>query len=277
MNELDYLNKKNILCGNCGKEGHTYRYCKEPVISLGIICYKKINKKFMYLLIRRKDTLGFIEFLRGKYDIENKSYIKKLFLEMTYNEVNRILTLEFDVLWEDLWMDQNTKQFKNEYVKSKEKFITIINDSIIDIKGIVKDIELFWNEPEWGFPKGRRNIRENDMDCALREFTEETGYNKEEISILQNINPIEETFYGSNNVRYKHIYFLAQANTSREPTLNYNNKNQISEISKIKWFTYEKSLKVLRPYNKEKINVLKNINNILNHTIKINNLFTNIL
>ena len=41
---------------------------------------------------------------------------------MTYNEVNRILTLEFDVLWEDLWMDQNTKQFKNEYVKSKEKF-----------------------------------------------------------------------------------------------------------------------------------------------------------
>ena len=31
--------KKNIFCGNCNKPGHTYRYCREPVISLGILLF----------------------------------------------------------------------------------------------------------------------------------------------------------------------------------------------------------------------------------------------
>ena len=35
-----------------------------------------------------------------------------------------------------------------------------------------------WLEPEWGYPKGRRNYQEKDLHCALREFEEETGYPK---------------------------------------------------------------------------------------------------
>ena len=29
----------NIYCRNCGKRGHTYRYCREPVISIGILLF----------------------------------------------------------------------------------------------------------------------------------------------------------------------------------------------------------------------------------------------
>ena len=93
-----YLNKK--YCNNCGKYGHIYSKCNESIISLGIIAIKvnedfykyikkninikninleKINsynnsillnllkykKCIKFLMIRRKNTLGYLEFLRG--------------------------------------------------------------------------------------------------------------------------------------------------------------------------------------------------------------------
>ena len=80
-------------------------------MSLGIVAFKIKNNNIYYLLIRRKDTLGFVEFLRGKYDINDRQYILKLFQEMTTSEVKRILTLDFDTLWKQLWMEQTIKNF----------------------------------------------------------------------------------------------------------------------------------------------------------------------
>ena len=34
---MSFDRKRNIYCGNCGRKGHTYRYCREPVISIGIL------------------------------------------------------------------------------------------------------------------------------------------------------------------------------------------------------------------------------------------------
>ena len=39
-----------------------------------------------YLMIQRKDTLGFVEFMRGKYNLENIDYIYKIFKIMTKEE-----------------------------------------------------------------------------------------------------------------------------------------------------------------------------------------------
>ena len=44
-----------------------------------------------------------------------------------------------------------------------------------------------WDTPEWGFPKGRRNYQENDLTCGLREFEEETGYDKDNRYLLLKI------------------------------------------------------------------------------------------
>jgi 8-oxo-dGTP pyrophosphatase MutT (NUDIX family) len=44
-----------------------------------------------------------------------------------------------------------------------------------------------WTETEWEFPKGRKNYQERDIDCALREFEEETGISKENINIIENV------------------------------------------------------------------------------------------
>ena len=64
-----HKNGKNIYCGNCGNLGHTYKRCRYPITSCGVILYKynpdykkEMNNKYLYLLIQRKDTIGYVNF-----------------------------------------------------------------------------------------------------------------------------------------------------------------------------------------------------------------------
>ena len=50
-------------CNNCGKVGHLYNQCKLPITSIGFVVFRIHENKLQYLMIRRKDTLGFIDFL----------------------------------------------------------------------------------------------------------------------------------------------------------------------------------------------------------------------
>ena len=136
---------------------------------------------------------------------------------------------------------------------------------MVSLKTLNTKNKIIWLEPEWGFPKGRRNLKEKNIDCAIREFEEETGINKHEYNLLYQIDPIEELFSGTNNIRYKHIYYVSIANN----TINNNfiidkhNFNQVSEISNIKWYSFEECLENIRHYNIEKKNVLQKLHKIL--------------
>ena len=71
---------KKIVCGNCGIQGHIYKYCKEPIISLGIILFR-INKNIPeFLMIQRKNSVNYIEFIRGKYNLKDIDSLKRLFM-----------------------------------------------------------------------------------------------------------------------------------------------------------------------------------------------------
>jgi 8-oxo-dGTP pyrophosphatase MutT (NUDIX family) len=260
------MNDKNfekVYCGNCGLWGHSYRRCVAPITSLGVIVYKMINNTPQYLMIQRKDTLGFVEFMRGKYNIENINYVYKLFEIMTKKERDKIQNNEFDYIWNELWMNKNTKQYRNEYDTSKKKFFFLKNGINIDglemnFKTLNESIPLYWDSPEWGFPKGRRNMKEKDKDCATREFTEETGINDNEYELCD-ATPFTEVFLGSNNIRYKHIYFLGKYISNKKILVDKKNHQQISEISNIDWFDIDQALDTIRPYNVEKKNVIKKI------------------
>ena len=102
---MQKYNKSNQFCNNCGKQGHVFNQCKLPTTSIGIVAFKKFEKINKYLMICRKDSLGFIEFLRGKYPLYNKNYIQSL--------INELVTTIF--INEDL--DQNVEFFINEDAK----------------------------------------------------------------------------------------------------------------------------------------------------------------
>lgn len=252
------------FCNNCGQVGHSYQYCNYPITSIGIVGFRKGITDIEYLMIRRKDTLGFIDFMRGKYPLYNELFIQNLVNEMTISEKERILEKDFQELWKDLWGDNIAPQYKNEEKNSKSKFNNLkagikLNGEIISLKDFIERSNTKWVEAEWGFPKGRRNTNEKDLNCAVREFNEETGIDKDLIDIVLNVQPFEEIFTGSNFKSYCHKYYLAYVKNRRYSMDNY----QKTEVSALKWMTYKECLDSIRPYNLEKIEVIKNINTIL--------------
>ena len=111
------------FCNNCGKTGHLYHQCKKPITSNGIILFRKNkNNRFEYLMICRKDSLGYVDFIRGKYPLYNRKYIQNLVDEMTIQEKENILTKSFDELWNKLWCSDNGMQYRIEEKSSKNKF-----------------------------------------------------------------------------------------------------------------------------------------------------------
>ena len=69
------------FCNNCGKTGHLYHQCNKPITSIGLIIFRRKNNKIEYLLIRRKDSLGYVDFMRGKYPMGNKIYLNNILKE----------------------------------------------------------------------------------------------------------------------------------------------------------------------------------------------------
>ena len=257
-------NKKNTFCNNCGKLGHLFHQCKIPITSIGVIAIRKNNNNTEILLIRRKDSLSFVDFMRGKYNLENKHYLINLFDKMTIIERDFILNSEFDKLWSYLWGTNITNQYKNEEKLSKYKFKQLksgikINNDFYNLEDIINSCVENYLEPEWGFPKGRRNYQERDMTCGLREFEEETGYSKHELINITNILPLEEIFTGSNYKSYKHKYFLGYINNTKEPKKEF----QLFEISKIEWVNINDAEKYIRNYNIEKKKILIELNKLL--------------
>lgn len=247
---------KILYCNNCGKQGHLSSDCKIPITSVGIILLRYENNIPYYLFVRRKESFGYSDLVRGKYPIYNKSFIQNLVNEMTIHEKNNMKNLLNEI--NSNGKDPNETILKKFYTHIKSNRELGYED--IDLSELIDESKTRWNEPEWGFPKGRRNWQEKDLDCAIREFEEETGYNRNEIILVENLIPLEEIFTGSNYKIYKHRYYLAKLkNNNNIKTETF----QESEISKMDWFDKDQSLEYIRPYNKEKKTIVETIDNII--------------
>ena len=134
---------------------------------------------------------------------------------------NYIINNDFNTVWECLWKNTSrSKLYEKEFIKSYEKYNFVKNTYM----HILINTHSKFDIPEWGFPKGRRNYMEKDIECAKREFMEESGLSEQEFLILYRIYPINETFFGTNQVKYKHVYFFGASCCERELKINENKK-----------------------------------------------------
>jgi ADP-ribose pyrophosphatase YjhB (NUDIX family) len=192
---------------------------------------------------------------------------------MTNVERENIKNSSFDELWKNLWCkeDDNAdcRNFNREYQDSKCKFNRllqgyVLKDSLekINIFSCLSDTVSGRDEAEWGFPKGRRNVNESDLCCALREFEEETGYDPNKyIDILTNVAPICEEFIGTNSKKYKHVYYIALWRNNCFPLQMTN--SYCHEIRCVKWFDYENAQIRISDENPTRKKILSTVNDMM--------------
>ena len=249
-----------MFCNNCGERGHVFRTCKYPIISCGLVLLKGDAEPFnlpventedvRMLMVRRKDSMSYMEFLRGKYELMNAEYVHRLIKNMTQDEQRRLVEMPFLTLWSQLWGDTRDVH-SPEFYDAKEKF------EALDRTRLVYEHRSEWSEPEWGFPKGRRMRGETDVDCAIREFYEETNIPRSGYTLCRNL-CFEEVFTGTNNVQYKHVYFIGLLNKDIDVSQKLT-AVQRREISCVKWMSFPESVATIRPHYTRRKEILQEI------------------
>lgn len=249
----------------------------------------RINKEFEILLIKKKYTYYFFEFVYGNYKESNEKYLMFLFNNMTYEEKMCILNMKFSDMWYritltnpdklDYYGSGTIKQGKiivetkikksglNIYYKKKSKFEkNFLQDSGKRLITLINNSKN--SDTPWEIPKGHKMSSERDLNAAKREFEEETNVNTDLYTILWNVKPIVNS-YTSNATIYIQTYYIAYTTSDYTPKLSFKNYNQLGEIDSIKWVTereieflklniaYQNRLKYL--YRNIKKNLLKEL------------------
>ncbi len=213
-----------------------------------------------YLLVQRKDTMGYSDFIRGKYPEnanETSLEIKRFLEEMTCNERRRLATENFVTLWDDLWMNHTSTHYIKEFIDAKERF------DRLDMRKLLAATRCSWTETEWGFGKGRRTMYETVKEASKREFREETGFTENQYKLISDM-PMEENFVGTNGIAYKHVYYLAEIYAHvRRPNMKIEQVCQGGEISNMAWFPLKQALSVIRPYDVAKKELLLRVDKFI--------------
>jgi 8-oxo-dGTP pyrophosphatase MutT (NUDIX family) len=233
----------------------------------------KETNRLEVLLVKKRYTYSFVAFVFGQYIKTDEKRLKFLFNGMTLQEKIDILSLKFDMMWYKIWLEfpeismqpkfefdvssaesitntwkamykqkaisnfvpynVNSMSKLDFYIKRKNKFETsFVSDNGKRLRSLIsntKNSELIWE-----IPKGRKNKKETVLDCAIREFKEETNVDIDMYNIMFNIKPIVES-YVSANVKYVHNYFMAYTSKTFDITVSFSYDTQISEIDSIRW------------------------------------------
>jgi 8-oxo-dGTP pyrophosphatase MutT (NUDIX family) len=216
--------------------------------SYGIICCRQNKTKGVeIILIRKPTTYHFCEFVAGHYRKNDNTHLHKLFNNMTYHEKMDILSMKFANMWyriyksnpDQIFLQSIGSNISKQYIRKKNKFdITFLQDGGSRLKKLIS--ESINVETTWEIPKGRKNDdNEYDIDTAIREFSEESLIPRNNYDILWRIKPYIET-YTDFGVTYQNIYYYAKAIKNEkgedwEPSIKFGNKQQISEVSAIRW------------------------------------------
>jgi len=262
---------KLVYCNNCHKPGHNLHQCRQPLLSVGLIAFRQREGTHEpeFLMIRRAHSFGLMEIMRGKYPLTQRHYLQHIVDELTSNEKQKLLDQSYDTLWLDVWGQTPGIQFRGEEKAAKDKFATlrdgvVVNADTYNLASLVTASTTAWLEPEWEFPKGRHNLKETDLQCGLREFEEETGYDKSQVCVLQNVLPFEEIFMGSNHRAYKTKYYVGWLPQTVQPVRGF----QESEVSQVDWKTLSEAQAAIRPYNLEKMALLQQVHSMLVGTMQ---------
>ena len=243
--------KKPVICLNCDREGHTFRKCLMPIKSYGIVAYTKNKNIIKFLLVQRKDSMGYTDFMRGKYKTSDGGVdyekLQIIIEEMTEEEKFKLLNFSFEELWKEMWLDHHSGIYVKERANAYKMYTSV------DFVPMIKNsLPSKYHSTEWGFAKGRKNLNESGLECAIREFKEETGLFDDDFRIIPRFNPVAENFIGSDGIKYSHIYYLAEVKNNIDMRFRSKNSCLLQEVKNIGFFEYRDCYNLFRDYDVQK-------------------------
>lgn len=213
--------------------------------SAGLACcrYNNTRKCYEILLVKKRCTYNFVAFVLGHYSKRDEKRVKFLFNGMTYSEKVDILSLKYGQLWYrvmlyypdylDINNDRMSKGDINAYIKKKNKFeSTFVVDGGRKLRTIINGTHN--SELLWEIPKGRKCKNEITLDCAVREFREETGMKPSHYRVLTQISPVTESYINMGTT-YINKYYVSKSYAKTNPHVSFMTNQQISEIEDIQW------------------------------------------
>ena len=191
-----------------------------------ILCRQNMNGRIEVVLVHKKYTYYFVNFLFGAVDID--------FSKMTLDELLDIWSLDYERMWSRVWGDRNKYNYEKNYTKFQNKYIK--NDGGAKLKSIIRKTRHEGNLL-WEVPKGKKNNNESDLETSIRELEEETGINKNKYNLINGVK--RHITYINNNIKYINTYYIAFTDNKH---IKKNNKfiDNIKEITEYDWFDIEK-------------------------------------
>jgi 8-oxo-dGTP pyrophosphatase MutT (NUDIX family) len=241
--------------------------------SYGLAVCKFIDGILHVLMVKKKYSYSFFEFVFGKYPRFDRVKLEAMFDSMTYQEKTDILEMDFDKLWCKIVLnvpdDPNSMGKSRTKLKrptGKKRFELAFQDGVIEtdliegpshrekewqtyvakrqrFKDFIEDggrrlRELINHsrsaDPIWEIPKGRPDGDEKPIDAATREFTEETAGSPDNYKIIYDIQPIKINYINAKCL-YRNEYFVAIANPNWIPAFQYNCYENNREVEELRW------------------------------------------
>lgn len=185
-------------------------------------------------MINRRYTYPFYMFVCGRYNERNDDEIIALLDRMTVDEKVDILSLNFQQLWYRIWIGAYQPSI-SIFISARNKFNErLVSDGGTRIKSLIRRSRKYATRI-WEIPKGRKKYpNECDMDCAIREFYEETGIPRSAYHITSGVFHLVFT---EDNMRYSVTYFIAVTARDVIQRINSAALEQVSEICDMRWIS----------------------------------------
>lgn len=234
--------------------------------SYGIACcrFSEADARYEILMVRKRVSYGFVTFVLGGYSKNDDAGIIDLLNNMTIQEKIDIMSLRFDVIWWRMWLTfpgqlpesgNDTDSWLSIYFKrtiwdfvrtpppKTKQELYIVRKAFFEgvflcdggerlrrlMSRSTKSVDQLWEIPKGGIEPG-----ESFLQCAQREFREETNVSAHKYSILGGVDPVARTFT-CNETTYSENYFVAMETEMIQPKISVAESMQLLEIDAVAW------------------------------------------
>lgn len=233
--------------------------------SFGIIlCRLNKLKQVEFLLVRKRCTYEFVDFVMGKYSTHKYQkfgykIVDDIVKHMTPEELKLVKNGDFNTMWDHIFpIHKHAVPSKYAYMFNSE-----FNGRELELRRLTDEVTVR-NQTLWEVPKGAKHtMHESNIICAMRELEEETGIRKNNYQIIPDAS--RKLQIRDNGIEYNYIFYIALT-TNFESALPVN--YETNEICDYRWFTIENIKYSNEPMLSGLLDVLQTIPTIVKKFIK---------